>query len=141
MKALNINALVVVDDEVANNPFLAEIYRLAMPTHIQVHIRTVSQAVEFDEVGGAGFWNGRRTLVLVKSLDVACRLVEEGFSCAEIQVGGDALQRGLDRDVLLDAMVQRYRGELSYLVSRGVTVYCQGSPSDAKLYLHRPGRA
>lgn len=35
---------------------------------------------------------------------------------------------------------RKYHRELSYFVSREVTVYCQGSPSDSKVYLYRSGR-
>jgi len=97
VKTTNINTIVLVDDEVANNPFLAEIYRLAMPTHIRLHVKTVEEAITYDYSSEPELWHDRRTLVLMKTLDTAYRLLDAGFPIESLQIGGSVVEQETDR--------------------------------------------
>jgi len=137
VKTTNINTIVLVDDEVANNPFLAEIYRLAMPTHIRLHVKTVEEAITYDYSSEPELWHDRRTLVLMKTLDTAYRLLDAGFPIESLQIGGSVVEQETDRKKLLDILLSQYPRQLSYLISANVTIYCQKSPQTQKVYVNK----
>lgn len=137
LKTFNITTILLVDDSVANNPFLSEIYKLAMPSHITLHIRTVESALDYDYMSESSIWQSRRTLVLVRDLDTAQRLCETGFPVTTIQIGGGVAESGLNKQQLLDTLLERYHRQISYFISRDITVFCQASPKMARVYLNR----
>ena len=142
MKNYNINTVVIVDDEVAGNPFMAEIYRLSMPSHIKIYVCSVEEALSQARSLPKKFRGDRsRVLVLMKSLTVACSLTKGGLIFPEIQIGGGATEGAMDRHQMLDALFRKNHAQLSILVSYDVTLFCQNSPQNPKIYLHRGGRS
>lgn len=137
LKNLNINTILLVDDQVAGNAFLSEIFKLAMPSHISLHIRSVEAALDYDCTGTSKLWKDRLTLVLLRDLDSAQRLCELGFKMDTIQIGGSLVERGLDKRQLLDVLLRTYHQQLSYLISRDVIIYCQATPQAPRIYLNR----
>ncbi|OFK23669.1 PTS sugar transporter subunit IIB [Olsenella sp. HMSC062G07] len=137
LKALNINTILLVDDDTADNVFLSEILKLAMPSHIRLHIRSVQEAVEYDFTSSSELWEDRRTLVLMRDLVTAQRLSELGFMFDEIQISGSLVERGLDRHQLLDNLLKTYHQQLSHLLSQDTSIYCQATPQSPRIYLNR----
>lgn len=138
MKNYNINTVVIVDDEVARNPFMAEIYRLAMPSYVRIYICSVSEALaQASRIPQKYQGDRSRILVLMKTLQVARDLVVGGMDLPEIQIGGGATAGSIDKHEMLDALFRKNHEPLSVLISHDVTIYCQNSPQNSKVYLHR----
>lgn len=141
LRNLNINTVLIVDDQLTQNPFLCEIFKLSMPSHITLHIRSIKEALSYDHESSSKLWTNRRTLVLLRDLSTARELCELGFPIPAIQIGGGIVERGLDKRQLLDLLLRDYHEQLSYLISKNVTVFCQSAPQSTKIYLNRSERA
>lgn len=79
------NRIVVANDELAADSFMADIYRMAAPQGIKVDIMSVAQFCErwrADECGAG------KLLVIFKTVEDAARARNDGFTCEDIQIGG-----------------------------------------------------
>lgn len=124
------NRIVVANDELAADSFMADIYRMAAPQGIRVDIKSVAEFCESwrtDECGAG------KLLVIFKNFDDAMRAYEDGFTCEDIQIGN--LGGGGERvpapcGVTFDA----HDVELARkLIASGVHVHIQVVPSSSDL--------
>lgn len=79
------NRIVVANDELAADEFMADIYRMAAPQGIKVDIYSVAEFCEHWKANGCG---DGKLLVIFKSVDDAAAAYDGGFTCDDIQIGG-----------------------------------------------------
>ncbi|MCR1900005.1 PTS sugar transporter subunit IIB [Irregularibacter muris] len=84
-KRVNANRMVIIDDKLANDPFMKDIYAMAAPTGISVEAYTLQDAVNMWKENEFG--NGR-LLVLFKSVTSAYEALKQGLPIQELQIGG-----------------------------------------------------
>lgn len=127
-RAWNLDRIIVVDDEVAADPFMQEVYRLAAPSGIQVQVVSLEDAVPLlrqereDE--------GHRTMVLLRSVAGAVALYERGFAFPALNLGGIGMgpdRRPLWRNI---AASPQEIALLKRLARQGVEVTLQPVPDD-----------
>lgn len=85
VKQTKCNKIVIVDDEISKQEFLANIYSMAAPPGIVVEIKSVTQAVEEWNINNT---DNSRILLLFKSIATAKELWEKGISIETLQIGG-----------------------------------------------------
>ncbi len=127
-RAWNLDRIIVVDDEVAADPFMQEVYRLAAPAGIQVQVVSLEDAVPLLRQEAED--GGHRTMVLLRSVAGAVALYEQGFSFPALNVGGIGMgpgRRPLWRNI---AASPQEIALLERLAQRGVEVTLQPVPDD-----------
>ncbi|MGP1376129.1 MAG: PTS sugar transporter subunit IIB [Bulleidia sp.] len=119
--------IVIVDDHLAQDDFMKEIYEMAAPPGSQVTVLTVRQAIQRqqDDQLGKG-----RILVLFKDVHTAWRAFQDGFLFTELQIGG--LGSTPKRKVVHGAITldDADAESLKKMMERGVHVYLQQVPEE-----------
>lgn len=84
-RVTEINRIVVANDELAADSFMADIYRMAAPQGVKVDVYTIDDACAAwkENELGAG-----KVLLLFKSAQDALRAHEGGLNFEDLQVGG-----------------------------------------------------
>lgn len=124
------NEIVIIDDDLSQDSFMASIYEMSAPVDSKVHVYSVEDAVKKVEDGT--FASGK-VLVLFKNVDQVFKAVEKGFKIDELQIGGLGSAPGRinvygpitldDHDVSL----------LKKIADQGTNIYLQQVPEEAKM--------
>ncbi|WP_144017239.1 PTS sugar transporter subunit IIB [Clostridioides difficile] len=83
VKHLGVKKIVVVDDETTNDVIAKGLIKMAAPKNIDLSILTVSESRRY-------FYNNQaddNVFVLIKNLDTANRMIEEGINIKKLIVG------------------------------------------------------
>lgn len=132
IKQVSADSILIVDDELANDKFLAQVFLMAAPPGIKVAIRSVEAATK-------GFLNkvykGKKMLVLFKSVDSVHKAVMAGFPIETLQIGG--LGSGTNKvmisnELSIDAEEAQ---KLKEIASKNIEVNFQVTPKDPKISL------
>ncbi len=83
----NANSIWIVDDEVANNPMMLDIFRFAAPAKVKLEAYSVDRAAEKLKTLAEG---NERIMLLVKVPKTFLRLMEKGYRPADINYGAMA---------------------------------------------------
>lgn len=131
-KYLNSSQIILCDDEVAGNDWEVELYLSCVPADLQAQIldvHTVSRLLS------NGIKDADKTIVLIKSPDVLCQLIETGYVPPHVNLGG--LHFGEDRKKYLSYVflseqeISRFRE----CIEQGIEIYCQDVPNAHKYSL------
>lgn len=124
------NEIVIIDDDLSQDSFMASIYEMSAPVDSKVHVYSVEDAVKKVEDGT--FASGK-VLVLFKNVDQVFKAVEKGFKIDELQIGGLGSAPGRinvygpitldDHDAIL----------LKKIADQGTNIYLQQVPEEAKM--------
>lgn len=129
-KALGAKRIVIVDDQVSQDPFLQKVMRLAAPPQIKVDICSISQAREVltghDEAS---------TIVLLKTPQTALSLFENGVRFNSLNVGGIGAGPGRKPAYRNISLSSDEFSALEKLVSSGVQVVFKIVPDDRGMTL------
>lgn len=134
LKQTAADRIIIIDDQLAKDDFMADIYRMAAPPDIEVEIYSKDHAVaawKEDEMGTG------KVFILVKNVATALALVQEGFGVREIQVGGlggDSSRVTICPGVTLDTKDAQ---QLQEIESLGVKVYFHVVPAEPSLNLDK----
>ena len=123
-KVYQATRIFVVDDKTAQDQFLCQVMKMAVPRDYDVHIYTVEQALE----AIANDPPELRTIVLAKTPDVMQRLLEGGAPMKELNLGGMGY---VARRKMILRNIQVSPAELDQLqaiAAKGVRVFCQIVP-------------
>lgn len=82
---VNADTILIVNDELAKDKFLAQVFLMAAPPGVKVLIRSTQRAIE--EMTANKYGN-RNLLVLFKNIESAYKAVMSGFPLKSLQVGG-----------------------------------------------------
>lgn len=127
IRQINANGIVVMDDELSQDPFLKRVYAMAAPPGTPVNIMSVAAFVER--------WNkdqfGNRTLLVIcRSVASARYAYENGFPLENLQVGGLGGGSGrvnVYQNITLD---EKDVEDLEFLQKGGVKIIFQTIPED-----------
>ncbi|BFK88232.1 PTS sugar transporter subunit IIB [Pseudoflavonifractor sp. DSM 107456] len=123
-KVYQATRIFVVDDKTAQDQFLCQVMKMAVPRDYDVHIYTVEQALE----AIANDPPELRTIVLAKTPDVMQRLLEGGAPMKELNLGGMGYVAGR-KMILRNIQVSPAELEqLQAIAAKGVRVFCQIVP-------------
>lgn len=130
IKVVNANAILIVDDELASNQFLAKVFLMAAPPGVKISIKSVDTSGKWFATGKQ---NSLDLLVLFKSVECAKRAYDAGFKYDALQIGG--LGNGKDKVVISKdiSLNKEEAGMLQELTDKGVDVTLQILPKDEKI--------
>lgn len=77
--------IIIVDDALADDDFMKDIYMMAAPADVSVDVFKVDEAAEKWQGGGLP---DKKLLVLFKDVAHADRLAQKGVQIDELQIGG-----------------------------------------------------
>ncbi|WP_294614291.1 PTS sugar transporter subunit IIB [uncultured Gilliamella sp.] len=121
------NRIVVVSDELENDPFMKNIYLMAAPPNVKVDCLGNQHFVQLWTENQLGEGN---VLVLFPSLTTVCQAIEMGFTIDKIQVGGlggGPNRKAVFQNITLDDNDVK---TLEKIKQFGVDVYFQTIPED-----------
>ena len=128
---LKVKRILIIDDIVAQDPFLQKIYQLSAPPGINIDVYSVDQAAN-EVLLHSGHSN---TLVVIRSPQTLYRLISKGFPVKSVNIGalGSTPERHLFyRNICLS------KPELDMLrdmQKSGLKIYFQRTPDEPIKYL------
>ena len=83
----NVNSILIVDDDVASNPMMLDIFRFAAPPGVKLGAMTVDKAAEKLQKLNEG---NERIMLITKLPKTFLRLIERGYKPADVNYGAMA---------------------------------------------------
>lgn len=85
IKQVSADAILIVDDKLASDKFLAQVFLMAAPPGVKISIKSMKKAIQGAKENKYG---GLKLLVLFKSIENAKKAYDNGFPLKELQIGG-----------------------------------------------------
>ncbi len=126
--------IVVVNDPLSKDEFMADIYVMAAPPGIAVEVLTKA---DFVKKAGEGSYSAGNVLVLFKNIEDARAVVEMGITFKQVQVGGLGSSGGKQSVVKGIAIDARDAQDLLVIQAAGAEVTFQVTPEEPKLSLDK----
>lgn len=124
------NEIVIIDDDLSQDSFMASIYEMSAPVDSKVHVYSVEDAVKKVEEGT--FASGK-VLVLFKNVDQVFKSVEKGFKIDELQIGGLGSAPGRINVYGPITLDDHDASLLKKIADQGTNIYLQQVPEEAKM--------
>lgn len=126
--------VVIVDDALAQDDFMADIYAMAAPSGVKVEITDVASVKErLDKISTSVF-------LLFKDIETCYRTMKEGVTYENLVVGGVPSEGG---KTLVFSGVYLNEDEykkLEEIQESGIAVTAQSTPDDTKMTLKQIGK-
>ena len=126
VKSRYFNTILIVDDATANDEFLSMVATMAVPKEFKGLVHTVENATKYlledgkDEV----------VLVLTRTVNTIEKLVENGVSIPELNVGGIGMKPGRTTIYRNIAISEEEKEIFKKLISNGMKITVQIVPTD-----------
>lgn len=124
------NEIVIIDDDLSQDSFMASIYEMSAPVDSKVHVYSVEDAVK--KVKDGTFASGK-VLVLFKNVDQVFKAVEKGFKIDELQIGGLGSAPGRINVYGPITLDDHDASLLKKIADQGTNIYLQQVPEEAKM--------
>lgn len=124
------NEIVIIDDDLSQDSFMASIYEMSAPVDSKVHVYSVEDAVKKVEDGT--FASGK-VLVLFKNVDQVFKAVEKGFKIDELQIGGLGSAPGRINVYGPITLDDHDASLLKKIADQETNIYLQQVPEEAKM--------
>ncbi|ADL08633.1 PTS system mannose/fructose/N-acetylgalactosamine-transporter subunit IIB [Thermosediminibacter oceani] len=126
--------IIIVDDEVSNDVFLAKVIKMAAPQGIKTEIFSIREAIYALK---EKFVGEERVILLAKSPSTMYSLIEAEVKLKEINIGGMSAGPG-KRLLLKNIFISLEETEiLKSILAKGIPVYFQILPDDPKLNIDK----
>jgi D-glucosaminate PTS system EIIB component len=127
LKQTNASRILVIDNKLAKDPFMSQVYVMAAPPGVKVEMISVEEAVagwQKNQLGKSSL------LILFKTVRSALEAVEKGLEIQKLQIGG--LGAGPGRKVVYNQVTLNAEdGEsLQKIQDQGTQVYFQTVPEE-----------
>lgn len=123
--------LMIIDDEVAQNPQKKDIMRIAKPVGMPLSIITTQSAAENFKQGK---YSGKRIFAIARKPETFLTLQKQGITIAELTIGGSAGEK--DETIHLSGRYSCSEADLACLEelkTYGVKLFIQYVPADTKI--------
>ncbi|HLR35674.1 MAG TPA: PTS sugar transporter subunit IIB [Tissierellales bacterium] len=132
-KVTSANRILVVDDEVASDPFMAKVLKIAAPSTVKVDVHGIEEAVKLLK----GEDEGDKIMVLVKYPDTVLSLIDNGIQIKELNVGGMGAKPGRKSLYKNISVSQDEKLIFRKLIERNVNVFIQIVPDAKKIEIQK----
>lgn len=122
--------IIIVDDALVNDDFMVDIYTMASPPGVDVHVYTIDQFIEHE---AAGKFETGNILVLLKSVGTLKNLLSKGVRLPEVQIGGLGGGKGRKQIVTGITVSEPEMQDLKEISKQGVQIYLQVTPEESKV--------
>lgn len=121
------NTIIIVDDVLATNSYLSNVYKLAAPKGVDVIIHSVE---DFCAKEQSGDFDDLKLLLLFKSVASLVKTFDLGFFTEKVQIGGLGASAGKKLVYRTIALSADEAKQLVAILNKGVEVYFQVVPDD-----------
>ncbi|MDI3480674.1 MAG: sorbose system component [Tepidanaerobacteraceae bacterium] len=128
------NRIMIIDDLVANDPFMGKILKMAAPPGMKVDVYNVKQATEILKNTHS---SADRVIILAKYPKTIYELIEAGVEIKDLNVGGMAAGPGrktLYKNISASAEEKEVFKDI---ISRGTYVYIKIIPDDKEVDIRK----
>lgn len=132
IQQVSADAILIIDDKLASDKFLAQVFLMAAPPGIKIAIKSIKKAIEGVQKKS---YDGLNLLVLFKSIESAKKAIDGGFPIESLQIGG--LGNGTKK-IMISNEISLSREEadiLEELSKKGVKITLQVTPKDPLITL------
>lgn len=132
LQQVSANSILILDDELAKDEYLAKVFLMAAPNGIKVGIRTIKKGVE---AYNNNVFKNKDLIVLFKSIKSAHKAVEYGLPISKLQVGGLG---NSENKIMISNELSINKEELNLLKdieANGIEVVFQVTPKDPLIKL------
>lgn len=136
-KLTDVKSIVVVNDELAADEFMADIYVIAAPPGMQVDVISKDQFVQGVKDGK---FDSGKILVLFKNIEDVREVVEKGVAFKQVQVGGLGSGNGRTSVVKGISVDKTDIANLTFVQEQGAEVTFQVTPEEPKLSLEKASK-
>jgi len=119
--------IVILNDEVAGDPFRESVIRMVVPSNIEVQVFPVER---FSRKFKADEWHDRHTIVLLKDIDDALKAFRAGFTFDRLNIGNVHNENGKYCVTSSIYLSDGERDLLQELTGAGVAVELRCIPKD-----------
>lgn len=126
-RELSVTRIMVIDDQIVKSDVQKATLKNAVPGGIHLSILTVKGAAQRIKKGQ---YAGQRVFIIVKHPDILSKLLEEGVSFNEINIGNMSMTEGARQIAKSVAVTADDIELLKRLSEKGVRVYHQMVPND-----------
>ena len=127
IKQVSADAILIVDDKLASDKFLAQVFLMAAPPGVKISIKSMNKAIQGAKENR---YNGLNLLVLFKSIESAKKAYDNGFPLKELQIGG--LGNGSSKVMISNEIVlsKEEADMLEEMNNNGLKITLQVTPKD-----------
>lgn len=136
-KLADINSIIVVNDQLAEDEFMADIYVMAAPPGMKVDVISKESFVQSAK---SDVFQAGKILVLFKNIEDAKAVVEEDVQFKQIQIGGLGSGDGRTSVVKGISINEKDVENLKFIESKGTEVTFQVTPEEPKLSLEKASK-
>lgn len=123
-----VNSIVVADDDLVKDDFMADIYRMAAPGN-KVDIVSIKDLNDtLKKIDGD-------VMVIFKTVDSLYKAVENGFNVQEVNVGAVESSQGRKQIIQGVSLSKEELDKLDELDTKGINVYSQPIPENSRVSL------
>lgn len=130
-KHLNISHIIIVDDQIASDPFMFQVLMLSAPAKMQFEVFNVAKAA--DIILNSAKYHNDRVLMLFKDVHTAWKIIEQGVALPELNlgnVGSGPERKRISRNVSLNPKEIEV---VKSILAGGTEVYLQMIYTDPKV--------
>lgn len=127
IKQVSADAILIVDDKLASDKFLAQVFLMAAPPGIKISIKSIKKAVQGAKEDR---YDGLKLLVLFRSIENAKKAYDSGFPLNELQIGG--LGNGSNKVMISNEIFlsEEEADMLEEMNNKGLKINLQVTPKD-----------
>ena len=129
--------IVVVNDQLSKDEYMAEIYIMAAPPGMKVHVLSINDFVAKAKEGAYASGN---ILVLFKNIKDSKDVVELGVPFKQVQIGGLGSGNGRTSVVKGISIDMKDVENLTFIQNSGAEVSFQVTPEEQKLSLEKASK-
>ncbi|EOH90137.1 PTS mannose/fructose/sorbose transporter subunit IIAB [Enterococcus pallens] len=130
MKLVNANKIVIVDDTLGKDPFMADVYAMAAPEGVKVEIIDTQEIVERLT---NGIYANDQLFLLFKNISSVKNAVNNGLKLKQLQLGGVPYEQGRTKVISAVSLLKEEVDFLEELTSSGTEVVAQIVPEESAM--------
>lgn len=130
MKLVNANKIVIVDDRLGKDPFMAEVYAMAAPAGVKVEIIDTQEIVNRLTEGE---YANDQLFLLFKNISSVQKAVNNGLILKQLQLGGVPYEQGRTKVISAVSLLNEEVDFLEELTNSGTEVVAQIVPEEAAI--------
>lgn len=128
------NRIIIIDDDVAQDPFIGKILRMAAPSNIKLDVASVDAAVHMLKEDGS---ESDKVIILVKKPSTVKDIIMGGVVIKELNVGGMGAARGRKKLYKNISVSQEEKDIFKDIMSAGTKVFIKIVPDDKEIDMNK----
>ncbi|MBO0458223.1 PTS mannose/fructose/sorbose transporter subunit IIAB [Enterococcus hulanensis] len=130
MKLVNANKIVIVDDTLGKDPFMADVYAMAAPAGVKVEIIDTQEIVNRLTKGA---YANDQLFLLFKNISSVKNAVNNGLKLKQLQLGGVPYEQGRTKVISAVSLLKEEVDFLEEMTNSGTEVVAQIVPEESAI--------